>query len=111
MMAAQVIGGTIFGVIALAMAVYVSFTVRCKGPILSNRWIFLTAEEKKKADKKAEYKLVSVVFGCLAGAFAMGSLEIFTGRTWPRIVLGILILFALVYAVVDAVRTEMKKKD
>lgn len=110
MTADRIIGAVFFGVLALLLAVYVSFTVRGKGPILSNGWIFLTAEQKKREDKRPHYRLVSVVFGCLAGTFALGAVNILTDWVWAAILSGVLILFALVYAIADAVRTEKHRK-
>lgn len=106
----RIIGGTVFGGLALLLAVYVSFTIRCKGPILSNGWIFLTNEQKKSEDKKKHYRLVSVVFGGLALAFAFVSLDIFTGWIWCSVVSVLLILLILVYAIADAVKTEKNRK-
>ncbi len=110
MEAERIIGGCIFGIPALLLAIYVSFTVRCKGPILSNAWIFLTEEQKKKEDKRPHYKLVSVVFGGLALALAFMSLWVLVDRAWCGIVSGVLIAAVLVYAIADAVKTEKKRR-
>lgn len=110
MEAERIIGGCIFGIPALLLAIYVSFTVRCKGPILSNGWIFLTEEQKKWEDKRPHYKLVSIVFGGLALAFGFISLDIFTGWSWCSIISVVLILTVLAYAIADAVKTEKNKR-
>ena len=60
----------IAGIIAVILFIYVFFAVRCKGPILSNTYLFASEKERSKIDKKAEYHMVSVVFGILATIFA-----------------------------------------
>ena len=60
----------ITGIIAVILFIYVFFAVRCKGPILSNTYLFVSEKERSKIDKKAEYHMVSVVFGILATIFA-----------------------------------------
>ena len=58
------------GAVSVILFIYVSFTVRCKGPVLSNTYLFASEEERSRMDKKAEYHMVSVVFGILAVIFA-----------------------------------------
>ena len=43
------------GIISIGLFIYVSFTVRCKGPILSNTYLFASKEERNKMDIKEEY--------------------------------------------------------
>lgn len=106
----RIIGGCIFAIPAVLMMIYVSFTARCKGPILSNGWIFLTEEQKKREDKRPHYKLVSIVFGGLALAFGFIALDIFTGWSWCSVVSVLLIVAVLVYAIADAVKTEKNRR-
>ena len=107
---AQVVSGSITGIIAILLGVYVSFTARCKGPILSNSYIFASKDERKRIDVKVEYKLITVIFGCLSGIFALLSLYIFTQFKWLYVLMWILIVFVIVYAIVDTVRTDITKK-
>ena len=58
------------GAVSVILFIYVSFTVRCKGPVLSNTYLFASEEERSRMDKKAEYHMVSVVFGILAVTFS-----------------------------------------
>lgn len=80
----RLIVGIVCCVIAVALGIYVSFTLRQKGPIFSNTYLWLSKEEREKADKKAEYRLVSVVFGLLAlaalseGMFALTDMKLFS---------------------------------
>ena len=68
----------ITGIIAVILFIYVFFAVRCKGPILSNTYLFASEKERSKIDKKAEYHMVSVVFGILATIFACLTMYIIT---------------------------------
>ena len=105
----RVIVAAVFGILALLLMVYVSFAARGKGPILSNAWLFLTPEQKKREDKRPHYRLVTVVFGLLALAFLFLALQVLTDRSWCGIVAGVLIAADLIYAIADAVKTEKMK--
>ena len=107
----QIVFGCTTGALALALAVYASFTARRKGPILSNTYLFLSREERSRADKNAEYRLVTVVFGGLSLLFALFSLYIFTLWTWPFVLLWIVLALVLGYAIADAVRTQRKHRE
>ena len=105
----RIVVAAVFGILALLMSVYVSFTVRGKGPILSNAWIFLPPEQKKRENKRPHYKLVTVVFGLLALAFVFLTLRVLTDRSWCGIVASVLIAADIIYAIADAVKTEKMK--
>ncbi len=107
----QVVIGSIVGMISVLFGIYVSFTARRKGPIFLNTYIFASKEERKTMDIKAEYKLVTIIFGCLAIIFAFLSLYIFTQWKWLYVLMWVLIIFVTVYAIIDAIRTEMKRKQ
>jgi hypothetical protein len=74
----NIIEGCILGLITIILGIYVSFTLRGKGPILSNTYIYSSKKEREKIDKKAEYKLVSIIFGGLAISFSLLTLYTFT---------------------------------
>lgn len=105
----RIVTGSILILIAIALGIYVSFTLRRKGPIFSNTYLWLSKEEQKKADKKAEYKLVSVIFGCLAGVSALLALYTFTLWNWAYILMWAALAFTMIYAIADAVKTQGKK--
>lgn len=107
----QIVAGCIVAFIAVLSGVYVTFTARCKGPILSNTFLFLSEEERKKADKQAEYKLVTVVFSFISAIFALLTIQIFTSWIWLYIPIGALAIVLLVYVIVETVKTERKHKQ
>ncbi|GFI37932.1 hypothetical protein IMSAGC015_02121 [Lachnospiraceae bacterium] len=47
----DVIFAVVTGIISVILFIYVSFTVRCKGPILSNTYLFASEEERNRIDK------------------------------------------------------------
>lgn len=104
----EIVSGCATGFVALLLAIYVSFTVRQKGPILSNSYLWLSKAQRETVDRKAEYRLVSIVFGGLCGAFACLSIRIFTKASWAMWAFGALLVFVIVYAVVDACKTLTK---
>ena len=99
----------ITGIIAVILFIYVFFAARCKGPILSNTYLFASEKERSKIDKKAEYHMVSVVFGILAAIFAFLTVYIITD--WKMCLYIVFILFACViaYAIKEAVKSEKSR--
>lgn len=108
MEASRIISGCITALIALVLAVYSFFTARGKGPVFSNRYIWLSKAEKEKVDKKAEYKLVSVISGSICAAFIFITVNIFTELTWALYAEWAALAFAIIYAVVDGIRRGPK---
>ena len=106
----RIIIGCIIALLAVLLGIYAVLASRKKGPIFSNTYIFLSPEEKKRADKAAEYKLVTVIFAGLSGVFALLALNIFTGWKWAYILMWAAVVFVVVYAVADAVKTEKNRK-
>ena len=101
MEAKGIIAGSILGVFAVIFGIYTSFTARCKGPILSNPWIWMTKEERElaKVDIKAEYRQLTIVFGGLALAFGYLSVFCFSSFRLPLypmyIIIGLVVLYAI----------------
>ena len=106
----QIIVGIIVSLISIFLFIYISFTAHCKGPIFSNTYLWLSKEERKKVDKRSEYKLVTLIFGCLAIIFALLSIYIFTRWAWSYVLMWALIVFVIIFAIVNSVKTERKKK-
>ena len=104
---AEMICGIITGILSLILYIYVSFTVRRKGPILTNAYLLATEEEREKLDKEAEYHLVSVVYACLATTFAFLTVFLFTEWKWCLTIVFLLCGFVLVYAIVQSVKREL----
>lgn len=85
---------------------YTSFTARQKGPIFSNLYIWADKKEQEKADKKAEYHLVTIIFGGLTMFFLMVTIHILTYSLLPLVIGFCFIGFDMVYAVVMAVKNK-----
>ena len=73
---------------------------------MSNTYLFASEEERSRMDKKAEYHMVSVVFGILAVIFAFLTVYIIT--SWEGCLYIALVLFAcvIVYAVKESVKSR-----
>ena len=99
--------GCFTAAVALAAGIYASFTARGKGPVLSNSYWF-SVLKRENANKKAEYRLVTVVFSCLSAIFLLLTVEIFTQWPWTAALRWALIAFVLIYALADAFRTVLK---
>ncbi len=106
----QIVAGCIVGLVAVILGVYVSFTVRGKGPVLLNDYLWLSKEERENFDKKAAYKVISIVFGCLAAAFALLALHIFTSWEWPFQLMLVVCGIVIVYAITQWIWSETRKR-
>jgi cytochrome c biogenesis protein CcdA len=110
MVSGKIIELIVLGMISAALLTYAFFTSQEKGPILSNTWFSLTKEERKTADKKAEYHLVTVVFGLLGLEFLLMTVEVIVDWAWLSWIKGILIIFLIAYALIESIKTEVKRK-
>lgn len=106
----ELASGCVFALVAAALGTYAAFAACQKGPILTNTYLILNKEARRRADKKAEYRLAAIVFGGLSVIFAFLALAILTDWNWPYIPVGILSLFIIVYAIADAVKTETRRR-
>ena len=109
----DIIGGGFMIAIAAACGYYTALTARCKGPILSNPWIFMSKEEREKelakVDIKAEYRQLTIIFGCLTLIFGyLGAIFLFPHEL-PMFPLWILSAFMVIYAIGSGIKF-MKKQ-
>lgn len=106
----QFITAIIVGLISIVLLVYSYFTSKEKGPILSNTYLFASAEERKKIDKSGEYHLVTIVFRILGIVFLLLTTQILTSWSWLKYIIGIVIVIVIVYAIKESIKTEIKHK-
>lgn len=106
----QIISGFLTGLISVSMLVYVFFTSKGKGPILSNTYLLATDEERKNLNKSAEYHLVTVVFGILGMIFLMLTIRILTQWSWMSYIIGILIAILIFYAIFESIKSERRNE-
>ena len=104
-----VICGVVTGIISVILFIYVAFAIRRKGPILSNTYLFASEEERNRIDKKAEYHMVSVVFGILATIFAFLTVYIITSWNTCLYIVFALVVCVMVYAIKEGVKSEKKR--
>lgn len=105
----EVVTGSFTCAISVVLAIYASFTARQKGPILSNSYLWLSEEEKKKADTKAEYHMITIVYGCLSIIFLLLTISIFSPWKWPMKMNWALTAFVIIYAVYESIRSSIRK--
>ena len=93
------------GALALLGGVYTAFAARGRGPILSHTYLWKGKAERRRADKRAEYRLVAVIFGGLTAFFALETVHILTLSKIPFLLALCALGFDMVYAVADAVKS------
>lgn len=94
--------------LALLGGVYTAFAARGRGPILSKAYLWKGKAERRRADKRAEYRLVAVIFGGLTAFFALETVHILTLSKIPFVFALCALGFDMVYAVADAVKSGKK---
>ena len=104
----RIIAGIFTGILSVASGIYTFFTIQQKGPIFSNTYIWLSKKEREKADRKAEYRLVSVIFGGLSVGFLLDTLYIFFNFKWAFILMWIVFAFIFIYAIYDSIKSSQK---
>ena len=104
----QSIVGVICGGLALLLLIYCIFMLCEKGPIFTNRFIWSSEAEKKTFDKKAEYRLASIVYGTLALFFALETIYVFTLDMRILIVGFSFIGLHFIYLIINAVKSQRK---
>ena len=111
---AYIIMGIILCALAIACAVYASFTIRCKGPLLSNPWLFASETERKKlmekVDIKAEYRQLSIVFICVGAAFGYLGVSSFLAWSLPMYPVWVIAAIVVVYAIGSSIKFAMRQK-
>ena len=110
----SIIGGTVLGVIAIICGIYVSFTSRCKGPILSNPWIWMTEAERErelaKVDIKAEYRQLTIVFTCVGLLFGYLAVKSLLSLELPLYPMWAIMAFVIIYAIGSSIKSVMRGK-
>jgi hypothetical protein len=104
MVPSQITGAIITGLITIALFSYVSFAIRGKGPLLSNKYLFASTKERRSMDVKEEYKLVSTVFFLLGIGFLLITINIIVSRLWLFFAAAAIFLLSAIYAVAHTVR-------
>ncbi|MDR2599969.1 MAG: DUF3784 domain-containing protein [Oscillospiraceae bacterium] len=111
---AGIICGSILSVFAIVLGIYVSFTIRCKGPLLSNPWIWMSKEERErelaKVDIKAEYRQLTIALGGLTLVFLYFAIFCFSTFRMPLWPMWIIVVFVVLYAIVSSIKFAMRDK-
>jgi len=98
-----IIAGIICALLAIGLGIYSSYAFRCKGPLISNPWLWMSKEERErelaKVDIRAEYRQVAIVFVGLAlivGYFAVLFFSDFVLPMYPLwIIIGLIVVYAI----------------
>lgn len=99
----KVIGFGILLLLAIATWLLAVFQYREKGPLLNNSYLYASAEERRRMNKKPYYRQSAIVFFLLGFSFLMFGVNLIAG--WSVfMILGVCgILGTLAYAVISSV--------
>lgn len=102
-MSGETVGGIILGSLGVLSGICAVMAAKEKGPILSNDYIFSTAKERADFNRKAEYKLLRVVFGCLSIGFLWMALYTVMQWRWAAWLGGFFMAGAAVYTLATGI--------
>ncbi len=94
--------------ISVAAFVIAYFQAKEKGPVFTNTYIYATKKEREEMDKKPEYRLAKIVFMMVGIAFLLITAGCITNWIVLFIAAVAVLVSTLVYAVVQAIRSEGK---
>jgi len=98
------ISAVAIGLITLICLVISISSFRCRGPLINNSWLWASAAEKAKMDKRPYYLQSAVIFALLTGVFGAMLLNLLTGRVfWTGVSIGITFV-----AIVCAISSEIR---
>ena len=102
----QIIFACIMGIPAVVSFIIAYAQSKEKGFVFSNAWIFSSEKERerRKINKKLEYRLAKNIFICLGVLFLLIALHILTLWSWLFLPIGAVIIFVAVYAVVQSAK-------
>ena len=102
----QIIIAGITSIITIGLFINAYFQHKERGMVFSNAWIISSEKERerRKINKKLEYRLVKNVFMGLGVLFLLISFQILTLWTWICWVLGAVAILIIVYAIVQSAK-------
>ena len=107
--------GTVFAVLSfLAAGALLSFgiaSLREKGPLLNNAWLYASRKERETMDKSPWYRQTGIVFCMLSALFAVIGLALVLHSPSLLLLQIPLVAAVLVYAVVSTNRIRRQKKE
>ena len=108
-------GKIITSIILLAIAA-VAFgmsirSLREKGFLFNNAYLYALKQEREAMDKKPYYRQSSVVFALLGMIFLLNALSVHFSLDWMIYLVGALIVFTLIYAVVSSIVIEKNRGE
>ncbi|MBR4950307.1 MAG: DUF3784 domain-containing protein [Clostridia bacterium] len=81
-----------------------------KGFLFNNAYIYSSKEERKKINKKPYYRQSSIVFLLIGIVFLLNALALVFDLDFLYIIVGILLGFTMIYAIVSSVLLGKKYK-
>ena len=79
----KVIGFGVLLLLAIATWILAVFQYREKGPLLNNSYLYASAEERRRMNKKPYYRQSAIVFFLLGFSFLMFGVNLIAGWSFP----------------------------
>ena len=105
----NIIGATIFGIIAISCFVISYLQFREKGFLFNNAYIYASKQDRKTMDKKPHYKQSGVCFVLIGLVFLINAIEMIFETGWLFYLVLVIVFIAIIYAIVSSVIIEKKK--
>lgn len=79
---------------------------REKGFLFNNAYLWASAEERKRMNKKPYYRQSSIVFALIGVLFLILALEVLLGSGWLMFAFWLVVLIAVIYAIISSSKTK-----
>lgn len=91
---------------AIVMFVLAIRSLKGKGYLFNNAYIYASKEEREKMDKKPHYRQTGVCFLMISVILLLDGIDILTGINWLSYVAIAITVIVVIYAIVSSIKIE-----
>ena len=98
-------------IIIISLFAVASFTIsflqfKEKSFLFNNAYLWASAEERKRMNKKPHYRQSGIVFALIGALFLVPALEVLLGSGWLILIFWIVAIITVIYAIVSSSKTK-----
>lgn len=105
---AEKICAIVCGALAIVSAVISIRSLKEKGFLFNNAYIWASKQEREKMNKKPHYRQTAIAFALITVIFACMAVECVLQTGWLWIIVGVVSIAVLVYAIASSVKESTK---
>jgi len=86
------------------------FSIKQKGFLFNNAYIYASKKDRDSMDKKPHYRQSAIVFFLIGIIFLLSAIEVLLDTGWIYYIVSAVIAVTVIYAIVSSLLIETKKK-